>query len=179
MLWSLHEGHLGSVAQVVLGGEQQHPGLVLLRDGQILDQTVQQLFAHFLPTGHFFQLLVRSGHVVFAHEHLDGFGQDLPVVLEFILQTLLVHLQFVQSLVHTAVGQLRVPEGQAVVAHHGRVGQVALVPADRQFLGEVAGQTRGQSQVALRVLEVDRVHLVGHGGRADFLLLDLELEVAQ
>ena len=37
----------------------------------------------------------------------------------------------------------------------------------------------GEAQVALGVLEVDRVDLVRHGGRADLAGLQLLLEVAQ
>ena len=59
------------------------------------------------------------------------------------------------------------PERHADVAQHGRIGEVALPARDRQLLRQVAQQRVGDAQVALGVLEVDRVHLVRHRRGAD------------
>src|SRR3546814_17955902 len=53
-----------------------------------------------------------------------------------------------------------VAERGAERAQYGRVGQVALPAADRQLGGEVFEQRVGDAEVALGVLEVDRIDLV-------------------
>src|SRR5690606_36185701 len=61
----------------------------------------------------------------------------------------------------------------------GRVAQVALPARHRQLVGEVAEQGAGDAEVALGVLEVDRVYLVRHGRGADLGVPDAQPEVAQ
>src|SRR3546814_12639666 len=56
---------------------------------------------------------------------------------------------------------------------------VALPAADRQLGGDVFEQRVGDAEVALGVLEVDRLDLVRHGRAADIAGLDRLLEVAQ
>ena len=65
------------------------------------------------------------------------------------------------------------------VAQYGGVGQVPLPAGNGQFGRQVAEQGIGDAQVAFGVFEVDRVDLVGHGGRADFPLDGALLEIAQ
>src|SRR3546814_11399853 len=69
-----------------------------------------------------------------------------------------------------------VAERGAERAQYGRVGQVALPAADRQLGGEVFEQRVGDAEVALGVLEVDRIDLVRHGRAADLAGLDRLLE---
>ena len=57
-------------------------------------------------------------------------------------------------------------QGGAHVAQHGGIGQVALPAGDRQLLRHVAEQGVGDAEVAFRVLEVDGIDLVRHGGGA-------------
>jgi hypothetical protein len=64
-------------------------------------------------------------------------------------------------------------------AQHGRVGEVALPAADRQFFGEVTEQGVGETEVAFGVFEIDRVDLVRHGRGADFAGLERLLEIAE
>ena len=64
-------------------------------------------------------------------------------------------------------GDQRVPERDAEVAQHGRIGEIALPARDRQLLGEMAQQRIGDPAVAFRILEIDRIDLVRHGGGAD------------
>mmetsp|Transcript_127897 Transcript_127897/g.408971 ORF Transcript_127897/g.408971 Transcript_127897/m.408971 type:complete len:223 (+) Transcript_127897:471-1139(+) len=67
--------------------------------------------------------------------------------------------------------------GHADVPQHRGVREVPLKPADGQLLGEVLQDRVGHAEVALRVLEVDGVHLVRHGTGADFAGYNLLLEV--
>ena len=50
----------------------------------------------------------------------------------------------------------------ADIAEHGAVRQVALQTADGQLLTQVRQNSVGDAQVALRVLEIDGIHLVRH-----------------
>ena len=59
-------------------------------------------------------------------------------------------------------------ERDAAVAQHGRVGEIALPARQRQLVGEVPQQRVGDAEVAFGIFEVDRIHLVRHGGGADF-----------
>ena len=68
-------------------------------------------------------------------------------------------------------------EGHADVAYDGRVGEVALQAAYRQFLCQECKHGVGHAHVSLAVLEVDGVHLVGHGAAAHLSGLDALLEV--
>ena len=49
-----------------------------------------------------------------------------------------------------------------------RVGEVTLEPRDREFPGEVFEERIRNAEIPLRVLEIDRVHFVRHGGGAHF-----------
>mmetsp|Transcript_21877 Transcript_21877/g.72489 ORF Transcript_21877/g.72489 Transcript_21877/m.72489 type:complete len:335 (-) Transcript_21877:125-1129(-) len=71
------------------------------------------------------------------------------------------------------------PEPDAEVAQDGRVGQVALGARDGQLGAEVREDGVGESEVPLRILIVDRVHLVRHRRRADLARHDALLEVAE
>ena len=70
-----------------------------------------------------------------------------------------------------------VTHGDTDVAQDGGVGEVALQTADGQFLCQEPQHGIGHAHVALAVLEVDGVHLVGHGARAHLAGLDLLLEI--
>ena len=65
------------------------------------------------------------------------------------------------------------------IALRGGIRQVALPARHRQLLREVAQQRVGDADVALGVLEIDRVHLVRHGGGTDLARLHLLREISQ
>ncbi|MPN29034.1 hypothetical protein SDC9_176482 [bioreactor metagenome] len=65
------------------------------------------------------------------------------------------------------------------IAQHGRVCQIALHARHRQLFREMAEHRVGNPEIAFSILEIDRVHLVGHGRGADFTLFQLLLEVTQ
>ena len=65
----------------------------------------------------------------------------------------------------------------ADIAEHGAVREVALQAADGQLLTQVCQDGVGYAEVALRVLEVDGVHLVGHRTGAHLAGLYLLSEV--
>ena len=140
---------------------------------------MQRLGRHRLAARDFLQLLVGALHAEAAHHGLDRLGQHFPGGVEVVGQRFLVELELAQAGRQAGVGQRGVAEGHADVAQHRAVGQVALPAADRQLLAQVAQQRVGEAEVALGVLEVDRVDLVRHGRRADLALLQALLEVAQ
>ena len=63
------------------------------------------------------------------------------------------------------------------ITQNRRVGQVALQTAHGQFLGEELKDGIGDAQVALAILEIDGVHLVGHGAGTNLAGLDFLLEI--
>ena len=63
-------------------------------------------------------------------------------------------------------------------AHGHHTVRTHLKARDGQLLRRMAKQGIGQAQIALAVLKVDRVHLVWHGGGANFTSNDALLEVA-
>ena len=69
--------------------------------------------------------------------------------------------------------------GLRLRAQHGGVGEVALPARDRQLLGRMPQQRIGDAEIALGILEVDRVHLVRHGRGADFAGDRALAEIAQ
>ena len=77
------------------------------------------------------------------------------------------------------VSNQAIGQAHSQVAQHSGIGEVTLPARDRQFLGEVAKYRIGQTQVALGVLEVNRVHFMRHSGRANFALNRALLKVAQ
>ena len=123
------------------------------------------------------QGLIGVGVGLAAQDGLYGLGHHGPGLLQVVAQALLVQDELAQSLQRALEGDEAVAHGHAHVAQHGRVGEVALQPAYRQFLCQECQDGVGHSQVALRVLVVYGVHLVGHGARAHLALLDLLLEV--
>mmetsp|Transcript_15978 Transcript_15978/g.47443 ORF Transcript_15978/g.47443 Transcript_15978/m.47443 type:complete len:344 (-) Transcript_15978:190-1221(-) len=68
-------------------------------------------------------------------------------------------------------------QGHADVPRHGGVGKVPLQPADRQLCRQVFEDRVRQAKVALGVLEINGVHLVGHGAGAHLAGDDLLLEI--
>src|SRR3989344_3451564 len=64
-------------------------------------------------------------------------------------------------------------EGSADDALHCRVGQVALQARYREFPREVLEKRVAHAPIALRVLEIDRIHFVGHRRRTDLSFLRL------
>src|SRR3990172_2091377 len=76
-------------------------------------------------------------------------------------------------------GEQRVAERRARVPERGRVREIALPARHRELLREGAQQRGGDPDVALGVLEVDRVHLVRHGGGSDLAFFRLLSEIAE
>mmetsp|Transcript_15977 Transcript_15977/g.47439 ORF Transcript_15977/g.47439 Transcript_15977/m.47439 type:complete len:344 (-) Transcript_15977:190-1221(-) len=68
-------------------------------------------------------------------------------------------------------------QGHADVPRHGGVGKVPLQPADRQLCRQVFEDRVRQAKVALGVLEINGVHLVGHGARTHFACNNFLLEI--
>ncbi len=114
-----------------------------------------------------------------AHHGLYRLGQHLPGGVEVGGESLAVDLELVQAALKRVVAEHRMAERHSHVAQHRAVGEVALPAADRQLLRQMRQQRVGQAEVALGVLEVDRVHLVRHGRRTDFAFLEPLLEVTQ
>ena len=85
-----------------------------------------------------------------------------PCVVEVFLQLLLVEDELAQTLECALYCDYAVAERYAHVAQHGRVGEVALQTAHGELLCEELQHGVCHAEVALRVFEVDRVHLVWH-----------------
>ena len=100
-------------------------------------------------------------------------------VLEIRADALGVEDQLAEALLEGLQRDQGVAERDPQVAGHGRVREVPLQARDRQLGGQVFEQGVGDAQVALGVLEVDRVHLVRHGRRPDFARRDLLLEIVE
>ncbi len=67
--------------------------------------------------------------------------------------------------------------GDTYVAADRGVGEVALQTGDGEFMAEVFEDGIGQTEVAFGILEIDGVHLVGHGRRPHLACLDLLFEI--
>src|SRR4029453_10200440 len=65
------------------------------------------------------------------------------------------------------------------VAQHRRVGEVTLEAGNRQLLRHVPQNRIGKTEIALGILEVDRIDLVWHRRRSDFALVRLLPEVTE
>ena len=70
-------------------------------------------------------------------------------------------------------------ERSADIALRGGVRKVALPARHRQLLRQMAQQRVGDADVAFRVLEIDRIHLVRHRRGSDLAALQLLREVAE
>src|SRR6185437_286062 len=76
-------------------------------------------------------------------------------------------------------GNERMAERHAEIAQHGGVGEIALPAGDGELVREVPQQRVGDAEVALRVLEIDRVDFVRHGRGADLGRGRALLEIAE
>lgn len=118
-------------------------------------------------------------HAIATHHGLHRLGEDFPAGVQVLGDALGVQLQLADALQAGLVGDDAVGDADAEVAQHGGVGQVALPARDRQLAGQVLEQRVGDAEVALGVLEVDRVDLVRHGRGADLAGHGLLLEIAE
>ncbi len=125
------------------------------------------------------ELLVGLADAVTTHDRLDRLREHLPCLLEVLVDARAVDGELGEPLQRRAVGDDAVPERHADVAQHGRVAEVALPSAYRQFLGQMAEHGIGHTQVALGVLEVDGINLVRHCRRAHFAGHRLLREIAE
>src|SRR5689334_18969435 len=173
-------GEAGGEAQVSGGRERQEARAHLLRQRQGAQEGVQVIARDAaLAARELLQLFVRAGNAMGAHHGLHRFGEHVPGLVEVGGDAGRVGFELLEAAQAGVVGDEAVAEGHAHVAQHGGIGEVALPAGYRQLLGEVAQQRVGEAEVAFRILEVDRVHLVWHGGRADLARLHLLLEVAE
>ena len=98
-----------------------------------------------------------------TQDGLYGLSHDSPSVVEVGGDGLLVEYELAQTLQRALHGYDTVAERHTDVAQHGRVGKVTLQTAHGQLLCEELQHGVSQTEVTLRVLKVDGVHLVGHG----------------
>ena len=113
------------------------------------------------------QRLVGAGHAGTPHDRLHGLGEHLPGGVEVVADRPLVHAELAEALQNRGDRDLQVTRTDTEVPERGRVGQVALPARHGQLRREVAEHGAGEPEVALGVLEVDRVDLVRHRRRAD------------
>ena len=150
-----------------------------MRNVQPLNECVQIGGTHTLSSGHFLEFFIRARNAVAAHHGLDRLGQYLPGAVQILGQTFFIELQLGKTRLQRLIGQHGMPQRHAHIAQHGGVRQVTLPAADGQFFAQVAQQGVAQAQVAFCVLEIDRVDLVWHGGRANFAFFQPLFEVTQ
>lgn len=139
-----------------------------LGEGQRVDERQKVGAGDVRAARELLQLLIGPGNAVLAQENLDGLGEDFRVTIEFTLQDRAVHRELADPFEEGRDGQQVISECDADIALNGGIRKVALQAAHRQLLGEVGEERGGEPQIALRVLEVDGIHLVRHGGRSDF-----------
>mmetsp|Transcript_19257 Transcript_19257/g.50660 ORF Transcript_19257/g.50660 Transcript_19257/m.50660 type:complete len:553 (-) Transcript_19257:11-1669(-) len=172
-------GKLGGLANVRARRERHEPRLRVGRQLQRLDERAHTLCVDAPAARELLELLVRVLDAVHAHHGLDGLGEHLPVGVELGGEHGGVDLHLAEPLEQCRVRDHRVRERDSQVAHRRRVGQVALPARDGQLGRQVAEERVGDAHVALRVLKVDRVHLVRHRRRAhlarDHALLEVPL----
>merc|ERR1719247_710016 len=150
--------------------------LVVRRDVQGLQEHPHGLRRDLLAPGELLELLVRVRHAVLAHDRLHGLAEQRPLRRELLRNRIRVDGGAAQAALRGPHSEKAVREAHAEAAEHGAVAQVALQPADRELRREVAEQGVGHPRVAFGILEVDRVHLVGHRRGTDLARDDLQLE---
>ena len=90
-----------------------------------------------------------------------------------------MHLQLADALQAGLAGNHHVPDCHTDITQYGGVAEIPLPAGDSQLPAQMTEQRVGDAQVALGILEIDRVHFVRHGGGADFTGNRFLLEVAQ
>ena len=83
-------------------------------------------------------------------------------MIQITAQSSLVKQQLTQALQQTLERDLNMRQRHTYVAQHRRVGQVALQARDRQLRRQMSQDRVSHTQVTLRVLEINRVHLMRH-----------------
>ena len=102
---------------------------------------------------------------------------NCPVVLKIILKLLLIEDELAQPFEGALNSNDAMSQGDSDITQHCTVSKVALQTAHREFLREELQQGIGNPEVPLAILEVDRIHLVGHCTRSHLAGLDLLFEV--
>ena len=92
-------------------------------------------------------------------------------ILEISRDHLRICLQLAEPLNRCLQCNQNVRERHAEVSLDGRIREVALPAGNGQFARKVIQQRIGESEIAFRVFEVDRIDLVRHRRRADLILL--------
>mmetsp|Transcript_15870 Transcript_15870/g.47621 ORF Transcript_15870/g.47621 Transcript_15870/m.47621 type:complete len:824 (-) Transcript_15870:159-2630(-) len=166
------------IADVVEGRDLLQFPLDSVGHVQPVHEPVDPLLVHGLVRPReILQHLVGARVALSAQDALQRLRDHDPVLLQVGVDGRLVHQQLAQAALDGRQRDEGVPEGHADVPQDRGVREVALEPADGKLLGEVLENRVGDAQVALGVLEVDGVHLVGHGAGADLAGDDLLLEV--
>ena len=112
-----------------------------------------------------------------TEDGLDAFSTYSPAVVKVAVDGILIEQEFAQALQRRLDADDHMPHRNTHIAEHGGVGQVSLQAADRQFLTQESKDGVCHTKVALRVLEVDRIHLMRHCRRTHFASLDFLLEI--
>ena len=150
-----------------------------IRNFQRLDELEQDLLGDGLAARQRLEFLVGFGNAIAAHDGLHSLCEHFPGRGDVGMDRGFIDLQFADTFQQRLQRDNEVADCDAEISLHGRIGEVALPARDRQFLREVAEQGIGQAEIAFGIFEIDRVDLVRHRRRADFVLGDRLLEVTQ
>ena len=114
-------------ADLAGGRELAQALLFAFRQWEPVDESVQRVSCDAVsPAGKGLELLVGLLEAVTPHHGLDRFRQHLPRLLEVLAQARRACLDLRQAGSAAVPAEQRVPEGNAYVAQHGGVRQVAL-----------------------------------------------------
>ena len=93
---------------------------------------------------------------------LYGFGHHSPCIVQILGYLITVKYELAQAFQRTLYSYHAMSEGHTDIAKNRRIGQIALQTAHRQLLNEELQDGIGYTEIALTVLEVNRIHLVRH-----------------
>src|SRR5690606_7384658 len=108
---------------------------------------------------------------------LDRLSHNGLVLFEVSIDCGAVEFNLSKSFEQRPEREIAVGQRYADIPKHGRIGQIALKARDGKFGGQVLEHRIGDTKVAFRIFEVDRVHLMRHSRRAHFALTNLLLEI--
>src|SRR3546814_16465540 len=89
---------------------------------------------------------------------LDRLAEHLPVLVEVLAHLPCVGFELADALERRLIGDQRMRRTDAEIAQHRRVGECALPARDRQLPGEMLEEGIGNAEIALGILEIDRVY---------------------
>src|SRR6266446_6577239 len=170
---------LGGLADVAGRREFEQPRLLGLRQREAADESAHRFAVNALAARERLEPLVGIGKAIAAHHRLHGFAEHFPVGLQVLEHSRGIRLELAQALEAGLVGEQAVAERDADVPQHHRIRKVALPARHGQLLGKMPKQRVRDPEVALGVLEIDRIDLVRHGRGADFPRFRLLFEITQ